>query len=302
MKKSPVTITEPAAVAALAQIYFKNGPGNLEWDFSIPGQVTAKDGRLEARDWALTKLNLIRAGLKGSLDLARVKTLTAFTEYGNNNLRGTYLEDLPGLAEGVKWLRQAAEQGDSEARFILGQAYITGGGVKSDLAEAVKWFRLAAEQGHAEAQCGLGDVYRGCYPWGAVEENLAEAVKRCLLAAEQGQAEAQYNLALFYDFACEMGGHFEEDLPEAARWYRLADVQGHAEAQSSLGNAYAYGEGVGEDKALAVKWWRLAAVQGQAEAQVRLGQAYEHGEGVAQDQDEAAKWYRLAAKNSKRDT
>jgi len=44
MKKSPVVITEPAAVAALKEIYQNNGLGNLEWDFSIPGQVTALAG------------------------------------------------------------------------------------------------------------------------------------------------------------------------------------------------------------------------------------------------------------------
>ena len=129
MNKFPVVITEPAAVAALAQIYYKNGPGKLDWDFSTPGQVTAKDSRLEARDGALIGLNLVRAELKGYLELARVKTLTVFTEYGNNNLWGTGLKDLPGLAEGVKRLRQAAEQGDSEAQFKLGGAYYNGDGV-----------------------------------------------------------------------------------------------------------------------------------------------------------------------------
>ena len=65
MKKSPVVITEPESVAYLKKIYQNTGPGNLEWDFSIPGQVTAWDGRLEAWDGALIRLNLDQAGLKG---------------------------------------------------------------------------------------------------------------------------------------------------------------------------------------------------------------------------------------------
>ena len=76
MKITPVTITEPAAVAALKEIYENNGPGNLDWDFSRPGQVTARDGRLEARDGALTGLNLVRAEpepgwAQGNLETAR---------------------------------------------------------------------------------------------------------------------------------------------------------------------------------------------------------------------------------------
>ena len=42
----PVTITDPAAVAALKNIYETNGPGELQWDFSVPGQVSDPDGRL----------------------------------------------------------------------------------------------------------------------------------------------------------------------------------------------------------------------------------------------------------------
>ena len=84
MKNQPVTITEPAAAAALKGIYETNGPGNLRWDFSTPGQVTARDGRLEARDGALTGLNLNRAGLKGILKLRGVETLTVLTADENS--------------------------------------------------------------------------------------------------------------------------------------------------------------------------------------------------------------------------
>lgn len=64
MEKSIIVITEPAAMAALKQIYETNGPGNLMWDFSTAGQVAACDGRLFARDGTLTGLNLNQAGLK----------------------------------------------------------------------------------------------------------------------------------------------------------------------------------------------------------------------------------------------
>ena len=173
MKNTPVVITEPAAVAALKEIYQTNGPGNLEWDFSTPGQVTARDGRLEAQDGALTSLNLDRAGLKGTVKLRGVKTLAVFTAVGNINSDGTYLEDMPGLAEGVKLLRQAAEQGDSEAWFKLGYAYRQGDVVEQDMAEAIKWLRLAAEQGDARARYNLGCAY---YVGEGVEEDKAEAV------------------------------------------------------------------------------------------------------------------------------
>jgi len=290
MKKSPVVITEPAAVAALKEIYQTNGPGNLEWDFSIPGQVTAQDGRLEAQDGALTGLNLDRAGLKGVLKLRGVKTLAVFTAVGNINSDGTYLEDMPGLAEGVKLLRQAAEQGDPEAWFKLGYAYRQGDVVEQDMAEAIKWLRLAAVQGDSEAQLELGRTY-------SFEENEAEAVKWYRLAAEQGHAEAQYLLGNSYYY----GEGVEEDKAEAVKWYRLAAKQGHAKAQVNLAYAYYWGEGVEEDKAESFKWDRLAAEQGQAVALFSVACAYRFGEGIEEDKAESVKWYRLAAEQGDTD-
>jgi TPR repeat protein len=61
-------------------------------------------------------------------------------------------------AEGMTWIRKAAEQGDAYAQLSLGFYYWSGlrGGsrvrVPPDFAEAVKWYRKAAEQqGHADA-------------------------------------------------------------------------------------------------------------------------------------------------------
>jgi TPR repeat protein len=42
-------------------------------------------------------------------------------------------------AEAVKWYRKAAEQGDANAQYNLGQGYGDGQGVPQDHAEAVKW-------------------------------------------------------------------------------------------------------------------------------------------------------------------
>ena len=58
-------------------------------------------------------------------------------------------------AEAVKWYRLAAEQGNVDAQYNLGDMYARGDGVPEDDAAAVKWLRLAAEQGHADAEFSL---------------------------------------------------------------------------------------------------------------------------------------------------
>jgi hypothetical protein len=55
-------------------------------------------------------------------------------------------------AEGVKWYRKAAEQGDARAQFALGLAYYLGEGVPKDYTEGIKWNRKAAEQGNGGAK------------------------------------------------------------------------------------------------------------------------------------------------------
>ncbi|PTS74954.1 sporulation protein, partial [Sphingomonas sp. HMWF008] len=48
--------------------------------------------------------------------------------------------------------RPAANAGDADAQFNMGQAYTLGRGVPVDLPMATSWFRKAALQGHFEAE------------------------------------------------------------------------------------------------------------------------------------------------------
>ncbi len=67
-------------------------------------------------------------------------------------------------AQDIEELRLAAEQGDADAQFSLGAAYVQGTDVGLDLVEAERWFRRAAEQGHAGAQTVLRELYRFIRP------------------------------------------------------------------------------------------------------------------------------------------
>jgi hypothetical protein len=60
-------------------------------------------------------------------------------------------------AEAVTF-RKAAEQGDANAQFNLGNAY-DHGPLPLDFAQAAFWYRKAAEQGNANAQHNLGVLY-----------------------------------------------------------------------------------------------------------------------------------------------
>ena len=108
----------------------------------------------------------------------------------------------------------AAQRGDAEAQYRLGEKYSCGQGVEEDDKLAVKWYRKAAEQGSAEAQKELGDMYR--YGFG-VEEDYKEAVKWYRKAAEQANRDAMLNLGLMY----RDGLGVEKDPAESDKWFKL---------------------------------------------------------------------------------
>ena len=57
--------------------------------------------------------------------------------------------------EAVKWFAKAAERGNVEAMYYLGECYRDGSGVDEDQKKAVEWFTKAAKQGHEEAKAEL---------------------------------------------------------------------------------------------------------------------------------------------------
>lgn len=88
----------------------------------------------------------------------------------------------------AKEFRKAAERGDANAQFNLGECYSLGLGVSKNDVEATEWYAKAAEQGHARAQCYLG----GCYFYGKGKpKDEKKAIEWYSKAAKQGDGLAQ---------------------------------------------------------------------------------------------------------------
>jgi TPR repeat protein len=116
-------------------------------------------------------------------------------------------------ANGLIWLRKAAENGDVDAQNLLGFRYKTGGGVPQDREQSRRWYRKAADQGSAPALQNLCMSYtdpleltKGIDPAGAFplppltarKQDLAEAFGWCSKAANAGMPEATVRLGLIY--------------------------------------------------------------------------------------------------------
>jgi TPR repeat protein len=118
------------------------------------------------------------------------------------------------------WMRKAAEQGDAEAEYRLGEMYVQGSnGLAHDLSQGLALMTKAAEQGNVHSQYGLGQLY--WYGQFGVPKDTAKAVAWHRKAADLGYALSASSLGIAYEF----GIGVPKDIDQAAGWYRKAAQQ-----------------------------------------------------------------------------
>ena len=126
------------------------------------------------------------------------------------------------------WYRMAANQGDIDAMFSLGNIYY---GIRNDFNTAFHYYSDAADAGDADAQLSLAYMYlRG----EGVEQDYEKAFKWTEKSAEQGLAQAQNELGRAYE-------QMKQDYNKAIEWYKKASAQGYQDAQKNLDRLYENG-------------------------------------------------------------
>jgi hypothetical protein len=171
------------------------------------------------------------------------------------------------LKEGAQWILKAAEQGYAPAELAYG--------LMSRLAEpsrGEKWMRLAAEHGNTEAQFWLGVGYEQNW-FGTVD--IQQAIKWYRKASEGGDPDAQVELGQKYEdgegveqnyrLAAEWYRKAGEHVP---------DLGGAGQGRNRLGLLYMQGLGVPRDYIQAYFWLSLnGGERNAAEAREHLSPA-----------------------------
>lgn len=162
----------------------------------------------------------------------------------------------PNVAQGIKWLRKAAELGDVRSMNGLGEYIINGEvkGIKPE--EGVKWITKAADNGLASAQTNLGRMYINGDLMG---QDFPKAKKWLQMAARQNFHLAQFELGLFLFRGLQQG---KPDLNGAIHWYRRAARQGNERAQFELAMMYKDGIGVKQSFYEGYKWMIISQRHG----------------------------------------
>ena len=216
-------------------------------------------------------------------------------------------------SQAMVWARKAAQASCQEAYSILGDIYMNGLGVESNLSEALTWYEKAAEKGDADAQNIVGNLYSN------QELNfidLNKAFKYYQMAATQNHQYGMLNFGLCY----ATGDGCEVDMVKAHEWIEKAANEGCPEAQEWLNNnSFSDSDFINEDRynmtpdeeidyansfinnnevsrgEECVAIYRKHANNGLARGQHNLAYCYHIGFGVKQNFQQAASWYKKAA-------
>jgi hypothetical protein len=90
---------------------------------------------------------------------AQVKLGALYKAGGVGHAPTSHRHNAPHMKHAFEWFDKAAAQGDTEARFELGQMLAQGLGTKQDFERAAECFLQAASSGHAKAAFNLGFLY-----------------------------------------------------------------------------------------------------------------------------------------------
>ena len=187
------------------------------------------------------------------------------------------------IDEGLRWLKQAAEQGDLKASSNMGWLYLDGKYIPQNYTEGAKWIGIAAEGGLPVAQSILGDLYKEGL---GVDKNIAAADSLYRAAFEKGLSDAGYKL--FELNSSDYATFSADSLVNEGRYYYLKSApsagvklfymaadKGSPEAYALLGDAYTRAVGVPYDYNLSLQYYIKAALAGNPSAQFIIGELLE---------------------------
>lgn len=155
----------------------------------------------------------------------------------------------------INELQILANEGDTDAQWRLGHAYLWGREIERNLKNAFKWAELSANQGNSNGQWLLGTLYEDGH---GVGKDYSKAFLCYKKSAEQDNFEGQYFLAHCFEF----GVGVDADEDQAEKWLLLSASQGDHWMQWHLGCFYEFRAKDDE----AYKWFCLSADQGNEDA------------------------------------
>lgn len=178
---------------------------------------------------------------------------------------------------GLHYLIAAAEKGNADAQFSIGDLYYNGNcGLNANPEEAFKWYLKSAQQNHPTGLKRVGTRY---IDGDGVEKDLDKAEEYLLRARDHGAFDIDFFLGDVamcrkdYDTAIKL---FEEFPDDPAAFFMI----GHCYALLAEQNGT-------EDYSKAVEYWEKASEYNDPPSMFLTGACYYEGHGVEKDLNKA---------------
>jgi TPR repeat protein len=162
----------------------------------------------------------------------------------------------------LEYLKKKADEGDAEAQWILGNAYLFGRGVEKNKEEADRLWKLSQQNRNYSDSPQNPVPQTNTTPLVTKSDSRPNLTGNTLAYAQAGDARRQYEMGKM----AYSGDGMPQDYEQAVEWWILAAKQGNYEAQISLVNAYRTGIGVEKNGRLANYWLEQAGSQLNEEA------------------------------------
>ena len=266
-------------------------PGSVDVNASLTKAVEkvaelAKAGDPDANyalgKWAVLGLfqNATAEAAMGSYKVAADKGhILAKAELGGLMLQA-YPQDPERVKQAVKYIQEAEEGGNNDARRALAQLTLQGAaGIEQSLDKAKALLEKGSASGDGASTLGLSQLYgagvQDSKGASLLAKDDAKALELLNKAVEQGNSPAMSALAARYFNGDAL---VKKDPAKAIEMFKTAAGKGNAAANNSLGQIFE--NGLGEQKKNleeAVKYYTQAANSGDAAAQFRVGNMLETG-------------------------
>lgn len=161
--------------------------------------------------------------------------------------------------EAFKLFQQAADNGEMEAYFYIGNMYYKGEGVSQDYEEAINWFTKAVEAGDSNAVSKLGTIY---LHGNGVPQDYEKASELFLKAVDLGNSDGAFYLGMMH----AEGLYYSQDYHEALQWFEKAANAGDVTAVMNIGHLYYKGLLGKKDSKSAEPWYEKACHLGAEKA------------------------------------
>lgn len=239
------------------------------YDFLHPDERKGTDLFMEKEE-IQEAVNLYRQAMQGDTE-----TQVALAEFYRSIGRDEWA---------FAWYEKAADAGNLDALYWVGNYYFDGVVVDKDEGKAFACYEEAAWEGHPDAMNNYADMhFRGEY----VEKDVKRGFELFSIAAERGVPESMYTVGYMYT----NGIGVEKNLEMARHWIERSALSGDSYAANHLGQE-AFEQDKGEE---AYRWFQMAADRQDAVGLFNLGFCHVSGIGTSIDIKKAKRLYQQAA-------